>query len=132
YKLKHKTILGAKEFRLTSSDYSDFKSWVRTKEFDYKTESEQLLEELEEVSKEDTYFDAIEETLATLKKEISHDKSKDLDTFNEEIKMLLESEIAKRYYYKDGSIESFFHYDKELKEAISVLKDTEKYKKILQ
>jgi carboxyl-terminal processing protease len=132
YKLKHKTILGAKEFRLTSSDYSDFKSWVRTKEFDYKTESEQLLEDLEEVSKEDTYFDAIEETLATLKKEISHDKSKDLDTFNEEIKMLLESEIAKRYYYKDGSIESFFHYDKELKEAISVLKDTEKYKKILQ
>ncbi len=132
FKLKNKKIAEAKYFRLSENEYNDFKNWLNTKDFDYKTESDQLLEELEKTSKEDTYFDAIEETLATLKKEISHDKSKDLDTFNEEIKMLLESEIAKRYYYNDGSIESYFHYDKELKVAISVLKDAVQYKKILQ
>lgn len=132
FKLKNKSIAKAIDFRLSENEYNDFKTWVNTKEFDYQTESEQLLEDFEKASKEDTYHDAIEETLNKLKKEVSHDKAKDLDTFNEEIKMLLESEIAKRYYFKDGSIESYFQYDKELKEAISVLKDAEKYKKILQ
>ena len=46
--------------------------------------------------------------------------------------MLLESEIAKRYYNKNGSIENYFNYDKELKEAIAILQDKDKYDTLLK
>ena len=61
--------------------------WIADKDYDYQTESEQLLEELETASKEDEYFDAIEATLATLKEELQHDKSKDLISYKNEIKI---------------------------------------------
>ncbi len=132
YKLKHKTIAKARDFRLTDKEYQDFEDWIKNKKFDYTTESEALLEELEKTSKEEEYFDAIEKTLEVLKKDISHDKSKDLITFKDEVKMLLESEITKRYYFKKGSVENYFYYDKELKEALNVLEDEKRYKEILQ
>jgi len=132
FKLKNKTINNAKDFRLNEKQYQDFVAYVKTKEFDYTTESEELLKDLEKTSKEEEYYKAIESTLKTLKEEITHDKSKDLITFKDEIKMLLESEIVKRYFFKKGATENYFYYDNELKEALSILKDKAKYNKILQ
>lgn len=131
FRLNNETIAKALDFRLSDKEYDKFMDWVNTKDFDYTTESEALLEDLEKSSKEEEYFENIKETLELLKKDISHNKSKDLMTFKDEIKMLLESEIVKRYYFKKGVIENNFHYDKELKEALKVLNDTEKYKEIL-
>ena len=62
---------------------------------------------------------------------MSHDKSLDLITFKNEVKMVLESEIVKRYYFNNGSIENYFNYDKELKEALVILKDKAKYDALL-
>ncbi|MGB0885132.1 MAG: S41 family peptidase [Chitinophagales bacterium] len=132
FKLKNESIANAKNFKLSDAQYQDFMEWIADKDYDYQTESEQLLEELETASKEDEYFDAIEATLATLKEELQHDKSKDLISYKNEIKMLLESEIAKRYYNKNGSIENYFNYDKELKEAIAILQDKDKYDTLLK
>lgn len=131
FKLKNKTIVPAQEFKLSDAQYNDFMEWVKGKKFDYKTNSDLLLEELEQTSKDDEYYDAISITLEKLKKEMSHDKSLDLVTYKNEVKMVLESEIVKRYYFNNGSIENYFNYDKELKEAILILKDKAKYESLL-
>ena len=49
-----------------------------------------------------------------------------------EISQLLRSEIVMRYYFAEGEIEASFDQDPDVTEAISVLKDEDRYKKILQ
>jgi len=56
----------------------------------------------------------------------------DLVTFKPEIKMLLEREIAGRYYYQAGMIESMFSEDKEVIAAVEVLNNSQQYESILK
>jgi carboxyl-terminal processing protease len=56
-----------------------------------------------------------------LKAKIAAKKKNDLLVFKNEIKQLLESEIACRYYYQDGRTEASFKYDDEIKEAQKIL-----------
>ena len=43
---KHETIAAAKDFKLTESEFEDFKKYIADKEYNYSTASEQALEEL--------------------------------------------------------------------------------------
>jgi carboxyl-terminal processing protease len=67
-----------------------------------------------------------------LKSKISAKKKTDLNTFKTEIKQLLESEIACRYYYQDGRVESSFKYDDDVKEALKVLQSPTQYQSIVK
>ena len=44
---------------------------------------------------------------------------------------LIEKEVAGRYYYQNGKIQIGLRNDEEIKEAVSVLRDESKYKKML-
>ena len=57
-----------------------------------------------------------------------HDKTQDLYKNKEEIKGLLENEIASRYYYQNGRIEAEFDDDNAILEAINALSDIVAYK----
>ena len=131
YKARNKSIAPSHEFRMSTTDYQAFVDWVKTKDYDYTTESELLLEEFKETAIEEEYFDAITEAYENLESQIGHDKNKDLEKQQDEIKMLLENEIVKRYYFKEGAIENKFAHDAELKEAISVLNDASRYNELL-
>ncbi len=132
YKSKHPTIPPAKEFKLSNEDYNDFVAFLSDKEYDYKTESEDLLEQLQESSKEEKYYDAIEQELLDLKTDIKHNKDKDLYTFKDEITEILELEIASRYYYQTGRIEASFNNDKDIQRALEVLQNSKEYASIIQ
>lgn len=131
YSLMHQNISNAKDFKISEKDFQAFVEWLKTKDFEYGTNSEKLVEELEKTAKEDEYYKAIEATLAQLKQELHSDKAKDLDRYKEEVKMLLSSEIVKRYYYEKGAIENYFQYDKELKKAIEILSNSNEYEQLL-
>ena len=45
--------------------------------------------------------------------------------------MLLEEDIVSRYHLEKGSVESGFKYDKDVKVAADVLRNTAQYKKLL-
>ena len=49
----------------------------------------------------------------------------------EEISELLKSEILVRYYYAAGRLQGSLQDDPEVKEAVKVLKDRDRYNKIL-
>lgn len=131
YKNTHKDLVGAVNFRLTDKEYDDFVEWLQDKDYDYTTKTEKLLEDFKESSKEDEYYEAIEEYYENLKAGISHDKEQDIQRYKAEIKMLLENEIVKRYFYRKGSIENNFAYDNELSEAIKILNDNKEYSALL-
>ncbi|MEY3412813.1 MAG: hypothetical protein RIQ70_1502 [Bacteroidota bacterium] len=131
YAYEHKSIVAAKDFKMSDAAYADFVKFIADKEYDYKTKVETNLEVLIATAKKEAYYDGIKDKIESLKAQISHNKEKDLYTFRKEIQQALEEDIASRYYLQKGAIEASFDHDEDILEAIKILKDTERYKKLL-
>jgi carboxyl-terminal processing protease len=131
YRTSHPTIPPAKEFRLTDAEYDEFVAFLNGKEYDYTTRTEKSLEELKADAKADKNLDAISADIEALKTKIMHNKKDDLIKYKPEIKQFIEEEIASRYYFQNGRLEASMKDDQELKEALAILNDSERYNKIL-
>jgi carboxyl-terminal processing protease len=132
YALKNTQIKSAREFALSDAEYQAFVTWVKAKDYAYTTEMEKSYQSLIDAAKKDKTYDLIQGDLNTLKGRISKNKEADLITFKNEIRELLEEEICARYYLEKGETEAKFDNDKELQEAIKILKNPAKYKEILK
>ncbi|MEZ0608423.1 S41 family peptidase [Fibrella sp. WM1] len=132
YKSEHPTIKPAREFRLTDAEYQEFVKWVSDKEYDYTTQVEKDLGVLEASAKKEKYFDQIQDQLKALKSKMSHSKDADMKTFQTEIRTLLEEEIASHYYLQKGLKEASFSTDPDIKAALDLFKDMNRYNGILK
>jgi carboxyl-terminal processing protease len=131
YVSMHKTIKSAKEYRFTDAEYTDFVKWLEDKDYDYVTKVEATLDDLEKNSKTEKYYDGIKVQIEQLRNQVSHNKEKDLITFKEDIKEILEEEIVSRYYLQKGIIEASFNSDEDIKSALNILNNPAEYSKIL-
>ncbi len=120
-----------RNLRLSDAEYDDFVKWLEGKDFDYTTGLEKNIDKLIETAKAEKKYDRLKGQLDQLKKASLHDKDQDLITFKEEIKMLLEQEIASRFFLQRGLIESTFNKDPDILEAVNVLRDEERYAELL-
>ncbi len=127
FRSKYNQIAPAKEFTLNDEQYNTFVTFVEQAKFDFTSKSEDKLLELEKVSKKEKYYNNVSADYEKLKAKIAVKKKNDLLVFKNEIKQLLESEIACRYYYQDGRTEASFKYDDEIKEAQKILQTPEAY-----
>jgi carboxyl-terminal processing protease len=131
YFLKHKSILPAREFELTDTEYNEFIDFLSGKEFDYESKSEDMLNKLKETAKKERYYDDATAEFEALYKKLAHDRKKDLQFFREEIKKLIAEEIVSRYYYQRGAIEYSFGKDPEIQKALEVLRNQDQYRALL-
>lgn len=131
FRNSHVTIIPAKDFKLTDAEYDDFVLFLSGKDYDYTTKTEKTLDELKENAKGDKALDVIKSDIEALKIKIMHNKKEDLIKYKPEIKQFLEEEIASRYYFQNGRMDAALKDDIDLKEALTVLNDSERYKKIL-
>jgi len=125
------SLTAAKEFQLTDPQYNDFLAYIGDKDYDYKTKVEKTLEDLYDDAKEDKILLPLQADIEALKNKVMHHKKDDLAKNKPEIKQFLEEEIASRYYFQKGRLESSFRSDEDLKHAINVLNDTARYQKLL-
>lgn len=132
YKSEHPTIKPAREFSLTDAEYQEFVKWVSDKEYDYTTQVEKDLGVLEASAKKEKYFDQIQDQLKALKSKMSHSKDADMKTFQTEIRTLLNEEIASHYYLQKGLKEASFATDPDIKAALDLFKDMNRYNGILK
>lgn len=132
YRSKHASIAPAKDFVFTETDFEDFKKYIADKDYGYKTQSEEALEALKKKSEEEKYFDAIKDTYAQLKQNLAHDKQADIDRSKAEITILLQEEIAKRYYFQRASYEATFKNDQDIQAAIKLFGEPAKYQSMLK
>jgi len=131
YVLKNDSIAEPEDFKLTDDDFDTFVEYLDGKEYDYKTKSELLLEDLKETTEKENYFEAVEADLKELVDKISNDKDNDINKHKREILDLMELEIISRYYYSEGRIRSSLTRDEEVLKAIELLNDTKQYEDIL-
>lgn len=132
YFAKHDRIKEPENFHITDADYTDFMQFLSDKEYDYQTKAEHFANQLSEEIGKSKYDNNIKAQVDALKKEIAHDKTKDLLLHKEEISQLIREEIAGRYYYQQGKIQAMLTKDIQLDSALSVLQNPTKYNEILQ
>ncbi len=131
YRIKHNQIATAREFRISEAEYQEFVAWLSDKEYDYETKSEKTLDDLKETAIKEKYYDGMQLQFEALKKSMKHDKQADLEKNKDEIKQLLQDEIASRYYFQKGRVEASFDYDPEILKAMEALKNKEVYTAIM-
>jgi carboxyl-terminal processing protease len=131
YTLKHEKIASVRDFQLTEQEFDEFISYLKDKDYNYKTESEEALEELKRKSEEEKYYNTIKPDYDNLMAKIRSEKKEDLVKFRKEIKELLEEEIVARYYYQSGRLQQNIKTDKDVKLAAEVLANDTKWKGVL-
>ena len=132
YHAEHATIKPAREFAVTDAEYQDFVKWLGDKEYGYTTQVEKDLIELEASAKKEKSISTIEDQLKALKTKLSHSKDNDLQIHKDEIKALLQEEIVKHYYLEKGIKEASFSNDAEMKAALELYKDMNRYSELLK
>ena len=131
YIAKHPTIAPAAEFHLTDADWQEFKARVIKSGFTYDPVSKKQFAELVKTAKFEGYYEEAKPAFDELEKKLNHDVAYGLDRHEQTIRQILESEIVAAYYYQAGSIEAGLRSDKQLQEAIRLLKHSDEYQKLL-
>ena len=131
YKRKHPKIAQANKFSLSDAEYGDFITFLKDKEYDYTTRTEDVIKDLIKTAEKETYLDDVQAEIDALKKKLEHNKNEDLITFKDEIKKVLENEIISRYYYQSGRIQNSLAIDDDVNKAIEILNDKKLYASIL-
>ncbi|WP_207533562.1 S41 family peptidase [Desertivirga arenae] len=132
YRKQKPSIGNIKAFKLTEADYDSFITFVADKNIDYSTRTEKLLNELRAEAEKENKLSEVKAELEALKNKVSFSKKNDLTQFKEEVRRILETEIAGRYGFQKGRIEQSFQYDEELKAAAGVLVNRNLLASILQ
>lgn len=129
YVNKNPTIAPAGEFRLSEKEYLDFVKYLDDKQYEYSTQTEKLLTQLNQVADNENYT-GLNEDIRQLKKKAKELKSNDLMIHKAQIKNYLEQEIAGRFYYQSGKIKQGLVGDPLIDAALEVF-NTDQYKKVL-
>ena len=128
---RHPTIAAPREFHLTDEEFADFKQKVVKSGFTYDPVSQKQLKQLEKTAKAEGYYEQAKEAFKLLESKLKHDVATDIDKHEDILRQMIELDIISAYYYQAGSIEAGLQYDRQLKEAIRLLQQSEAYKKLL-
>lgn len=131
YTQRHATIAPAATFEISDEEYERFKKYVAESDFTYDRQSQKALETLKRVARFEGYGEEAAAEFKALEAKLTHDTSSDLERWKPEIKKLLDAEIVKRYYYQKGVVENQLRHDKQLDEAVRILRTPSEYKKLL-
>jgi opacity protein-like surface antigen len=132
YSASHNDFKKTSDLRVSDADYNKFLEFLKDKSYDYTTSSDDQLDELIKIARQEKYYEGAESEFEALKHKLAHDKEKDLQTFKEEIKLLLYEEIASRYFYQKGRIQASLEEDPELARAVEVLNNPQLYASVLK
>ena len=131
YVAQHDTIAPAASFDVADEDYAQFVKMVKESGFTYNKRGRELLKLLTKTAETEGYTEEAREALNQLDTIFKGNLEADMERNKKEIKLLLNDEIVRRYYYQKGGIELRIREDKDLKKACSLLADEKVYKEKL-
>ena len=132
YVMKNDSINVPSKFIFSDNDYAAFVNYLKEKDFDYQTETEEAFQKLKSTAAKENYLELSKTELNSLEEKIKHDKFADLKNNKKDIIALLKEEIVSRYYYQKGRIEVSLSDDSYVKEAEDILNNNDLYSGILK
>lgn len=119
-------------FKFTTSDFKNFQQFLKDTDFRYETEVEKKFADGFKSAKEEEIDEEIKGKYNELLLALNQSKEKAITDKRSEIEALLIDEIVKRYFYRDGLYRYQIDHNPEIKEAISILNNPQRYGKILK
>lgn len=132
YERTHPSIASSKDFHLTDEEYKTFIEKIKKEnKISYTTDSQEMLEQLQEIAKDEQYLQDSKTEFDALLTKLTPDLDSDLRRYKKEILEILENEIISRYYFQKGRVEASLTSDSYIKEALKVLNDEKLYRETL-
>ena len=129
YSATHKSIPPVEQFEY--NEYDKFKEFYSKMDYDFETKTEKGIERLKKSIEEDNLKTVSDSDLNKLLDLIKAEKKNYLDINKADIKKLIEKEIVKRYYFNRGKIKDSLKNDEEIKKAVEILSQPDRYNKML-
>ncbi|MBQ2809106.1 MAG: S41 family peptidase [Bacteroidaceae bacterium] len=129
--LKNDTIESASTFTVSDETYSEFVSFLKSRNFSYDLISARRLADLKRIIELEGFGDIVKDEIASLEKKLQVDLDHSLSHFSDDVKVLIASEIVKRYHGQKGEIIYNLREDSDIKESYGILKDLKRYREIL-
>jgi carboxyl-terminal processing protease len=125
--LKNPTIDSIETFNFT--EWEAFAAFVQKRQFNYVSESEKKLQELQSLNAKEAYLSDTD--LKTLQSKIDSAKKGELEHNKTRIIREIEQEIVGRYFFQRGKVRKKLKNDPEVEAAVQLLNDPARYEKIL-
>lgn len=130
YVNKNPTPVDVKNFSFT--DWDGFLKFLKDKKFTYESSTEIKLRQMKAEAEKTKIFSTIQSEFTNLKNKIETEKQRDLTANKDRILSLLSGEIASRFFYEKGRVQVKLKNDDEVKQAINLLNNPDKYNRILK
>ena len=125
------TVVGLESFQLNKKDLERFKNMSLDEKYGTIGETQENLNQLKREFKEDG-FGAIKSNFEDLEIALQTSKLKLIEDFEPKIRSVLEEEIIKRYFYREGMYAYFLATNKEVFKAQEIINDRDAYNNLLK
>jgi len=132
YFYANETIADPDKFKLGSSDFNDFITFVSNNHPDFETKTEAYFKDALKNAKTENLDRKLTKNYENLLNDIQEEKINELRKNKEEILQKITSEIVKRYYYSEGVYKQKAAFDTAILKAQEVLNNSAEYAKILE
>lgn len=119
------------KIQLTDADFNEFIKYIEGRGFAFETVTESAFAKAYKTAENEELDDDISTSYKSMMQAIQTAKKKDVRDKKEELMSLLTDEIVKRYFYREGLYNYQLKFNPEIQEAIKVLNDQGRYRKIL-
>ena len=126
YYYKH-DIKDINNLKLDNSDFINFKSYLKTNNFTFQTETEKALQKAFETAKKEELNDNIQTDYNTLITNLNKSKTTVIDENKDYLLDLLTEEIVKRYVYREGLYDYYKIHDPKIKKSVEILSNPSVY-----
>jgi len=116
-----------RDFKVDETILGEFRKFIADKNFNYTSESEEVLAQLKKVAEEEGYLTKLSAEIAGLEKALANGKTDDFTRSREFITRELKKEIAAKLFGTRARVESGLEDDPVLQEAVKVLRDQTRY-----
>ncbi|WP_339622570.1 S41 family peptidase [uncultured Winogradskyella sp.] len=121
-----------KAFKLSDSNFKNFKNYLKTTNFNFETKTEQAFNTAIEVAKEEELNNEINTEYTKLITALQDYKTSAINKNKAQLEILITNEIIKRYFYSEGLYTYFTANNTEIKNAVSILNNPSQYASILK
>jgi carboxyl-terminal processing protease len=125
------TVADLNSFEFTNSDFNDFKAYLKSNNFAFQTKTEKALDEVGQVAFEEGLLTNLSKDYNALKDKLNILKNEGVNNNREQLTGLLENEIVKRYFYREGLYEYYLINNEEIKKASEILGSLNTYRSYL-
>ena len=118
-------------FSISDSDYEDFVKFMADKDVPYESRTRLALESLKKMAKEERYDSDFSDDLQQIESKLKDQTADNLRHYRAEVMDLLNGDVVLRHNYLEGVVAHNLMSDSTVMKAVELLRDGERYRKIL-